>query len=439
MKWRTTGLRCFAAALYLSIVTPAIAQAPQPPQTKTPIQHFIVLLEEKRSFDSYFGAYPGAAGIPADACVKLSKDSDTCTKPYTADQLKVISLSESVRKYTDFTTLAYYTDKQIPYYWNVAEHYVLFDRYFSSASNTTNALIWNKMFLIAGVSGTSPRIPPQGYGDLQTIFDSLEEQGISWKFYVQDYDPSITFRSIVSGSVQPGQVLNVPLVNFPRFVDDPKLAKHIVDLNEYYKDLNQDTLPAVSYITAYGGSGSTLKSLAVGQRRLKIVMQELMRSRAWDSSALLWTHDGSGGWYDHVEPARVDSFGLGLRVPAMLISPYALRGAVDSTQLEHSSILRFIQYNWGLAPLALRDADANNFLAAFDFQQPPRDAKFLPMERATAIEASLAQSNRSWIFVLYGGVLVITITVFAVLMGARVTISTRKPRDPTTTLETPKV
>jgi len=155
--------------------------------------------------------------------------------------------------------------------------------------------------------------------------------------------------------------------------------------------------------------------LAEGQLHLKIVTQELMRSSAWKTSALLWTHDEAGGWYDHVTPPKLDEYGLGPRVPAMMISPYALQGKVDSTLLEHSSILAFIEHNWGLRPLTQRDARANNLMSAFNFEQPPRPAEFLPMTRVNATTLNRREPNRQWIFVFYGAALVTAVTLFGML------------------------
>jgi phospholipase C len=109
-----------------------------------------------------------------------------------------------------------------------------------------------------------------------------------------------------------------------------------------------------------------------------------MESRAWESSAFLLTYDDWGGWYDHVPPPQVDAFGLGFRVPALLVSPYARRGHIDSTELEFTSILRFISDNWGLPPLTERVANANGLVSAFDFEAAPRPAVILPFERDTS-------------------------------------------------------
>lgn len=402
-------------AFALALQTPAHAQAPQPPAPRTPIQHFVVLMEEKRSFDSYFGDYPGAEGMPDDACVLLGAAQKTCTMPQAAQADSIELLDAPARRYSGLISLARYTDRHIPYFWNVADRFVLFDHYFSSVQSRLNATNRNQMHWVAGVSVKSKSIPPKGYGNLRTIFDRLQARGIAWKFYIEDYKPSVTFRSRVPNEALPRQIVKAPLLNLARYIDDPALSKRIVDLQDYYKDLQNGTLPAVSYIVMNGASEPTPKSLTLGQQHLKVILQELMRSSAWESSALLWTHDQSGGWYDHVKPPIVDEFGLGLRVPAMLISPYAWAGKVDSTVLEHNSILKFIEYNWDLAPLGTRDANVNNMLGAFNFEAGPRAAEFLPWERVTQ-NAPAREPVRAWIFVFYGGALALAMILMAVLL-----------------------
>jgi phospholipase C len=428
-------MRGFVICLSLipSFTTPAIAQTQV--RTKTPIQHFVVLMEEGRSFDSFFGTYPGAEGVPAEACVPVSPALNECTKPYIPDDRTVRKLDKAARRHSGFFTLAHYTDKHVPYYWNMADQFVLFDHYFSSANASVNTPIRNKLYAMAAAPGRATKLSPQGYGNLRMIFDRLEARGISWKFYVQDYNPNITYHDIVRGQALPKQVVKVPLLNYERFVNDPKLMRHIVDLSEYYKDLAQGTLPAVSYIVANGASEPTPKGLTEGQLHLKVISQELMRSSAWNRSALLWTHDQPGGWYDHMVPPRVDDLGLGLRVPAMLISPYALRGKVDSTVLEHSSILKFIEHNWGLRPLTQRDANANNLLSAFNFDQPPRSAEFLPMTRTKAA-AARREPVRMWIYLFYGAALAIAVALFGrvlwvMLRGDSGEFNSAQPTTPT--------
>ena len=128
-------------------------------------------------------------------------------------------------------------------------------------------------------------------------------------------------------------------------------------------------------------------------------------SSAWDTSAFMWTYDDWGGWFDHVRPPRVAGSTLGFRVPALLVSPYARRGYVDSTRLDTTSILRFIEDNWKLEPLAERDARANSLAGAFDFSKAPRAPSIVAAERGTEDPTAV----RRWVIYLgYGAALVLS-------------------------------
>ncbi len=391
------------AALAFVLAAPAVSQAKFSTDTATvtPIQHFVVLMEEDRSFDSYFANYPGTPRLADNTCVALSPVAGNCARPYSLHDQPVERLSDAQRKHTGLFTLGHYTDQDAPYFWNVAEQYVLFDHYFSSVKSSPGAISPNKLYAIAGTALTSTKVTTGGYDRFTTIFDRLQAKGIPWKMYVQNYDARVNFRSLKVGDKIPNQITKVPLLSFGRFIDDPRLAANIVDLDEYYTDLQNGTLPAVSYLIPNGASEPTSGSLLIGQRHLKSAMQALMRSSIWNTSALLWTHDQSGGWYDHVSPQPYNPK-MGLRVPAMLISPYARVGHVNSTVLEHSSIIKFIQNNWKLEPLGQQDKQASDFLTAFDFTQQPRLAEYLPMTRVVANNNVTVTPPRLWIFVLYG-------------------------------------
>jgi phospholipase C len=103
------------------------------------------------------------------------------------------------------------------------------------------------------------------------------------------------------------------------------------------------------------------------------LLNQLMQSPEWDSAAVVLTWDDFGGFYDHVAPPHVDLYGLGPRVPTIVISPYARPGYVDHTTYEFASVLRFIETIFDLAPLTSRDANSSDMLGAFDFSQQPLD------------------------------------------------------------------
>jgi phospholipase C len=201
------------------------------------------------------------------------------------------------------------------------------------------------------------------------------------------------------------QVIWVPLLKFARYIDTPELSSHIVPLDQYFDDLHSGDLPAVAYIVPSGASEHPPSSLTSGQRFVQSLINALMQSQLWERSAFLIAYDDWGGWYDHVRPPQVDENGYGFRVPAILVSPYAKRGYIDSTTLDFASTLKFIEENWDLKPLTARDANANNFLDAFDFSAPPRDAAFVGWDRHPMAHP---EPRRFVLYAMYGGALSVT-------------------------------
>jgi phospholipase C len=413
---RTFLTLSFLFILVSASFLPAQADStPASPLPATPIQHLVVLMQENHSFDNYFGTYPGADGLPANAqmpvdpknpgagsvvpwhigdstITDLSHSAATFREQYNNGKMDGFVSALNNRNQDGKLAMGYYDGSDISYYWNLADNYVLFDQFFSSARDGSFA---NHMYWVAGV----PPVAPKGeklsdvLANLPTIFDRLQAAGVSWKFYVQNYDPTITYRNLGTSGNRASQVIWVPLLNFDRFIDDPTLSSHIVDLKQYYVDLQAGTLPAVSYIIPSGASEHPPSKLVSGERFVKTLLQELMRSSAWTSSAFMLAYDDWGGWYDHVTPPQVDAYGYGPRVPVLLVSPYAKKGYIDHTQLDFTSMLKFIEQNWNIAPLAERDAQANNFLSAFDFTQTPRQANYLPLERINAAPVKKDPSN----------------------------------------------
>jgi phospholipase C len=433
---------CSILALSSSCVPAAMGAA------KTPIEHVIVVMQENRSFDNYFGKYPGADGIPLGVCMPVDPAVDkkaACAEPFHLTQMATENLGHNATVFRHqyqnglmngfisahrengqdgALAMGYYDGDDVPVYWNLAADNVLFDRFFSSAAGGS---IRNYMFWVTASPGaTRDAIPAGGWGDVPTIFDRLEERGISWKFYVQNYDPAVTFRS---DQKDDAQVTRVPLLALARYVDTPRLAAHIVDLDQYYQDLHNGTLPAVAYIATAEDSEHPPSNLQAGQRLVRSLVTELMRSSAWDSSAFMLTYSNWGGWYDHVTPPRVDQDGYGFRVPALLVSPYARPGYIDSSQLDYTSILRFIEDNYGLNPLTARDAAAASIASAFDFSQPPRPPRFVSSQRGSLAQA---EPRRAGIYLTYslGVLMAASIILWAVLTTRRPGGTQLLPRAP---------
>jgi phospholipase C len=252
----------------------------------------------------------------------------------------------------------------------------------------------------------------------------LQAAGVSWKFYVQGYNPAQTYQSASPASSET-QTARVPLVDFERFTHDPALASHIVGLDQYYRDLAAGTLPAVAYVASSSATDErSAQSIPAGQSLASTMTTQLMESRYWDSSALMWSYDGSGGWFDGVRPPTVDGQPLGFRVPALLVSAYARKGQVNHTVLDYTSALKFIEQNWGLAPLAARDAHANSLSSAFNFASGPRPPVLLRAGPASQLDPfltprSLTRHQATQVYVLYGGAAAVTaaLLVFAGLSG----------------------
>jgi phospholipase C len=190
-----------------------------------------------------------------------------------------------------------------------------------------------------------------------------------------------------------------------------------VDLSEYYTDLQNGTLPAVSYVLLLGASEHPMSDPSLGEQATRTMIYSLMQSKAWNSSAFMITYDDWGGWYDHVPPPQIDDRGLGFRVPAMLVSPYARMGHVDHTLLEHTSVLKFIEANWNIPPLATRDAKANNFTSAFDFSTGPRPPVFIPATRE-APQARI-EPRRIVIYAAYGAAMLFAFLILTRALSAK--------------------
>jgi phospholipase C len=384
------------AALVTLAVAGALLPAPAAGavSSATPIRHLVVLMQENHSFDNYFGTYPGADGIPSGTCMPIgsSRRGRPCVRPFRLGDRAgpdvphdgathraqaaggrmdgFITAVSRGRQRPEAAVMGHYDGRDLPFYWNVAGRYVLFDRWFASSRGGS---VPNRRAWVAG----SPRART-------TIFDRLERRAISWKFYVEDYDPRRPHTS--------AQAVRVPLLDMRRFTERP-LSGHIVDLDEYYDDLRDGTLPQVAYIAPAGSSEHPPRRPERGQTLVRSLVTGLARSSAWPHTAFLWTYDEWGGWYDHVRPPA----GRGFRVPALLVSAYARRGAVDSTVLEHASILSFIEHNWGVRPLSRRDAQANDLTTAFDFEQPARRAAIIPAARGSSNDPE----PRRWVIYLW--------------------------------------
>ena len=410
------------------LVLPGQAAAAAGPPTTTPIEHLVVMMQNDHSFDNYFGTYPGANGIPANTCLPLETETrslDGCLAPFRMgnEPPEDLNRTEGVqrRQYDDgrmdgfvaayrrigrdgSTAMGHYDDADVPFYWNLADDFTLFDNFFSSARAGTRL---NHFYWVAGVPTPTggERLPAEGYGDIPTIFDRLADRGVPWKFYVENLDPAADFRT------DPAATARVPLLAFARFLDDPRLAGHVVDLSEYYADLAAGTLPSVAYVVPNGSNESPPARLEKGQDLVRSMTAELAKSAYWPSSAFLLTYSGWGGYYDHVAPPTIDDQGYGFRVPALLVSPYSRRGHIDHTTLDYTGILRFIEDNWRVPALGARDAASPGLGSAFDFTTGPRRAELVGTDRTAR---PISPRARAVVYGTYGGMLLLAVAAAVV-------------------------
>jgi phospholipase C len=350
------------------------------------INHIIVIMMENHSFDNYFGTYPGANGLPNNVCLPISKGSNQCVHPYHFNSTTLSGdlchdwncahIAYDKGKMDGFVyadkgsalSMGYFDYRQIPYYWDYASQFVLLDNYFSSLMGPTTP---NRMYLLAGQSGgitSDVNLLPNRSAYtfyFKFIGDELNTKGITWKYYSGFPDFFNGFN---------------PLPAFSEFKTNASMWKHLAYDRQFFIDIAQGNLPHVAFVTPQSDQCSEHPPYDVtcGQNFVVRVVNAVMQSRYWNSSAIFVTWDEYGGFYDHVPPPQVDKFGYGFRVPLLIISPYARQGFIDHKVADHTSILKFIETIFSLPPLTQRDASASNLMEAFDFSQPPRPPLVLP-------------------------------------------------------------
>jgi acid phosphatase len=210
------------------------------------------------------------------------------------------------------------------------------------------------------------RVPPQS---LPTIGDRLSDAGISWAWYAEGWNDAVAGHPASSFTFH-----QQPFVYFARYAPGTSdRAEHLKDGRDIWKAAHDGTLPAVAWYKPLdvdsdnAGEGSMIAA----ENRIVKLIEAVRASAIWPRTAIVVTWDDYGGFFDHVAPPVIDRWGPSNRVPTIIVSPWARRSHVDSTQYETVSLLRFIEWRWGLAPLASRDARAANLLAAFDFTAAP--------------------------------------------------------------------
>jgi phospholipase C len=380
--------------------------------TRWPIKRVVYLMMENRSFDNLYGRFPGANGSLTG--VKFGKEVPLEDCPHwlpgdlphdRAAHLKAVNGGTydgfGVGQFGDPWAYKQFEEAAVPNYFAWAREYVLCDNVFSSVAGPSYP---NHFFFVAGQSGgvfdNPENIEARREGDevfkswgcdavgddvfvfvkdehgnmtkhdtcfeFRTVPEQLDEIGVSWAFYSASPGQPGYFWNALNG------VGNVFHTDLWRPSDTIRAVDRLV------KDIDADRLPAVTWATPrFELSDHPPESTCYAHDWLTGVVNALMRSPAWEHTALFVTWDEWGGFYDHVVPPAVDHLGLGFRVPMLVISPYAKKGYVDDAEGEFSTPLKFIEDNWGLPYLTPRIERTHNFEHVFDFTRKPRAPKIL--------------------------------------------------------------
>ena len=414
------------------------------------IQHVIIIMQENRSFDQYFGTYPGADGIPMQngvptVCVPDPKTS-TCVRPYhdpndvdaggphgapaaVADinggkmDGFVASFRQAQKACKNPDTpgcangqtpdvMGYHDGADIPNYWAYAKNFVLQDKMFEpNASWSLPA----HLFMVSAWSAkcSTPGDPESCTSDIQgpsgldvsmndyawtDVTYLLHKANVSWAYYLSEgqepdcEDDAMLCQPQNQSQTVPG-IWN-PLPGFDTVKHNGQLA-NIQTLDKYIAAAKAGTLPAVSWIVPENSvSDHPPAKISVGQAYVTGLINAAMQGPEWNSTAIFLSWDDWGGFYDHVVPPTVDQNGYGLRVPGLVISPYAKKGYIDHQTLSFDAYLKFIEDDFlggqRLDPKTDGRPDSRpgvresatqlgNLVNDFDFTQSPRAPLILPV------------------------------------------------------------
>lgn len=427
---RRKFLKGSMAALGTTMLPPAVQSALAAPAvsgTLGSIGHVVILCQENRSYDHYFGALKGGRGFNDDHAATIQAttrnvfaqanssgslytpwrlDSSTTAAQWLSDVPHDLNTgtaawnkgrSDKWLPSKGMNAHGYLTRSDIPFHYALADAFTLCDNYFCSARTSTNP---NRLFMMSGT------IDPQGlhggpattngftYGSLtwQTYPEALQAAGISWRTYqeVDNYDDDALawFK----------QFQNLP-VDSPLFINGVK--KRV--LADFQADVMNDTLPAVSWIIAPAAKSEHPNgSPNVGGDYVNQYLQALAANPAvWGKTAFILTYDENGGFFDHVTtptppPGTPDEFvngvpiGLGSRVPTIVCSPWSRGGWIASEVFDHTSIIQFLEKWTGVSCpniSAWRRAVCGDLTSCFDFSTSNTAMPALPNTSALAAQA----------------------------------------------------
>ena len=363
------------------------------PNPNIPTEHIIVLMQENHSFDQYFGKLNQTSfyGSEVDGLNSnmLNVDRENkSTSPFHASSLCTPDpdhewtamheiwnhgKNDGFVRMSGTNAMSYYDETDINFYYKLANDFAIADRYFSSVLGPTYP---NRFFLYSGtafghIDNSLPN--PIVQFNQKTIFDVLNQYGISWKYYHNG----------------PGFIhLYGPL--------NSHNAEKIKPIESYKQDLENGSLPQVVFIDSDNFRDEDehpSANIQIGQKFVFFKLHDLVKSKYWANSAFFLTYDEAGGFFDHVSPpeacipdnidpilkpsdtlAQYDR--LGFRVPFIAVSPFAKRHYVSHKVYDHTSILRFIETKFNLPALTYRDANAGDLLDLFDFSESNMEVEF---------------------------------------------------------------
>jgi phospholipase C len=312
--------------------------------------------------------------------------------------------------------MGYYDGNDLNFLYFMASNFATSDRWFQPAMSRTNI---NREYLLGATSGGY--VYPNGTDaadtpllNSETIFQDMQNAGISWKIYVDPQDtgctPPYTASCLMTRSYLQNFTYAQTVIN--------QFPQNIQPISQYFTDLKNGTLPQVAEIEPASDAGldehgTDLDSeppvnVQLGEAYVESLITALMNSSSWSSSALFWTYDESGGLYDHVSPQPMpspdgikpldlmagdictkstgptcDFVWTGYRIPLVVVSPYAKQNYVSHTVADYTAMLKFIETRFNLPPLNKRDAAQMDMTEFFDFNNPPSMAPTPPAQNTS--------------------------------------------------------
>jgi phospholipase C len=392
------------------------------------IKHVVIIIQENRSFDNLFNGFPGADTVrigerrlgpvnlePVDLAYPADVDHQhrAWVTEYDGGRMDGFSDVMTTPKQPDEFPYAYVPEHQVEPYWVMAKRFTIADRMFQS---NTGPSFPAHLYLIAGQAGyiaSNPNqlgttkfawgcdsppdarvalIAPDGSEvdpgiypclDLPTLADTANNEGVTWRYYA----PGLT---------QLGNIWSAfDAIRHVRF--SPRWENVVSPETRIINDAVIGDLPSITWVVPTMQNSdhpiprtATTKDIGLragaqyGPDWVASIVNAIGRGPFWSSTAIFVVWDDWGGWYDHVEPPRLDRMGLGPRVPMIVISPWAKRHYVSHVQHEFGSILRFVETAFGLPSLHTTDERADDLRDCFDFSVPPEPFEPIPTFRQAA-------------------------------------------------------